>query len=110
MDDDFNTREALAAVFDFANTVNKTLGRVGKEALEDVDAAFERFGGVLGLWRRRGSSRDDLAEGLVSALVQLREDARARKDFAVSDRIRDVLAAHGIALQDTKTGVRWKRR
>ena len=109
MDDDFNTREALAAVFDFANTVNKTLGRVGNEALEVADAAFKTFGGVLGLWRR-GASRDALAEGLVAALVQLREDARARKDFEVSDRIRDVLAAHGIALQDTKTGVRWKRR
>ena len=110
MDDDFNTREAIAAVFDFANAVNKALGRAGTAALAEARETFETFGGVLGLWRGRKDAREGLAEGLIDALVEIREDARKRKDFATSDRVRDVLAAHGIVLEDTKAGVRWKRR
>ena len=110
MDDDFNTREAVAAVFDLASAVNKALGRAGKEALADTRTAFETFGEVLGLWRGQKDGREGLAEGLIDALVQLREDARGRKDFALSDRIRDLLAAQRVALEDTKTGVRWKAR
>jgi len=108
MEDDFNTREALAAVFDLAGVANKALGQTGREALADAQAAFETFGEVLGLWRRKGRGAA-VSEGLIDALVALREDARKRKDFATSDRIRDLLAADGIALEDTKTGVRWKR-
>src|SRR3990170_4700557 len=110
MDDDFNTREALAAGFDFAGVVNKALGHTGRDALADALAAFETFGEVLGLWRRRKGRVAAVAEGLIDALVDLREDARQRKDFATSDRIRDLLAADGIVLEDTKTGIRWKRR
>ncbi len=110
MDDDFNTREAIAAVFDLANAVNKALGRAGKDALVDAYAAFEAFGGVLGLWRRRTGFAAGLAEDLLDALVALREDARKRKDFATADKVRDLLAARGIALEDTKAGVRWKWR
>jgi len=108
MDDDFNTREALAAVFDFANAVNRALGHAGKGALAEGAAAFETFGQIIGLWRQRQAGPEGLAESLVGALVELREDARSRKDFALSDRIRDLLAVRGILLEDTKTGVRWK--
>jgi len=110
MDDDFNTREALAAVFDFAGVVNKALGHTGRDALADALAAFETFGEVLGLWRRRKGRVAAVSEGLIDALVALREDARKRKDFRTSDRIRDLLAADGIVLEDTKTGLRWKHR
>jgi len=110
MDDDFNTREALAAVFDFAGVVNKALGHTGRDALADALAAFETFGEVLGLWRRRKGRVAAVSEGLIDALVALREDARKRKDFATSDRIRDLLVADGIVLEDTKTGLRWKHR
>lgn len=109
MDDDFNTREAIAAVFDFANAVNKALGHAGRDALSDARAAFGTFGDVLGLWRRKDHTQG-LADRLAGALVQLREEARKRKDFATSDRIRSLLAALGIVVEDTKTGARWRRR
>jgi len=49
-------------------------------------------------------------DALVDALVELREDARKRRDFVLSDRIRDLLGNRGIVLEDTKSGVRWKVR
>ena len=110
MDDDFNTREAIAAVFDFAGAVNRALGHVGKDALADAHAAFETFGEVLGLWRRPKALPEGVGAGILDAIVQLREDARKRKDFATSDRIRELLSAHGIVLEDIKTGIRWKPR
>ncbi|TLZ51480.1 MAG: cysteine--tRNA ligase [Methanobacteriota archaeon] len=110
MDDDFNTREALAGLFDLANAVNRSSGKVGREALADAWATFDASGAVLGLWRRPKDSGKGLAGDLIDALVELREDARKRKDFATSDRIRDVLAARGVVLEDTKSGVRWKAR
>jgi len=109
MDDDFNTREALAAVFDFANAVNKALGSAGREALADAWTTFDTFGDVLGLWRRRATAMA-APDALVDALVELREDARKRRDFVLSDRIRDLLGDRGIVLEDTKSGVRWKVR
>jgi cysteinyl-tRNA synthetase len=110
MDDDFNTREALAAVFDFTNAVNRALGAAGRAALADASATFESFGDVLGLWRRSSTQGKALTDAVIEAFVELREEARMRKDFALSDRIRDLLAARGIVLEDTKTGVRWKAR
>ncbi len=110
MSDDFNTREALAAIFDYAREVNRATGAgAGKAALEEAAAAFGTFGEVLGLFAR-GAEDAALTDGLVDVLIGLREDARKRKDFATADRIRDALAALGVALEDARDGVRWKRR
>ena len=110
MSDDFNTREALAAVFDYAREVNRaTSTGAGKTALDEAAGAFATFGEVLGLFAR-GAEDAALTEGLVDLLIGLREDARKRKDFATADRIRDALAALGVALEDTRDGARWKRR
>lgn len=110
MSDDLNTREAIAAVFDYAREVNKGLGvGAGKAALEDVASAFRTFGEVLGLFAR-GTHEAAITEGLVDLLTGLREEARKRKDFATADRIRDALSTLGVMLEDTQGGVRWKRR
>ncbi len=110
MSDDFNTREALAAVFDYAREVNRAIGLgAGRGALDEVAGAFDAFGDVLGLFAR-GETGVALTEGLVDLLVGLREDARKRKDFATADRIREALGALGIALEDGRDGARWKRR
>jgi cysteinyl-tRNA synthetase len=109
MSDDFNTREAIAALFEFARDANKAMDAgAGKAAIDAAAAAFGTIGEVLGLFRE---SRVDagVVDGLVGLLVRLREDARARKDFAGADRIRDELGRLGIVLEDTRDGVRWKR-
>ncbi len=110
MSDDFNTREALAAIFEYARTVNKALETgAGKDALDGAAHAFRTFGDVLGLFREQ-PTETGLVEGLMDLVVALREDARKRKDFATADRIRSTLASAGIVLEDTKDGVRWKRK
>ena len=79
--------------------------------LRDLDAAARAFGTageVLGLFRETHAD-EAVVDGLVALLGRLREDARARKDFAGADRIRDELARLGIVLEDTRDGVRWKR-
>ncbi|TLZ43067.1 MAG: cysteine--tRNA ligase [Methanobacteriota archaeon] len=110
MSDDFNTREALAVLFDYARVVNKAIEvGAGRTALEETARVFQTIARVLGLFEDR-SEGSTLVNGLLDLLVSLREDARKRKDFAASDRIRDALAALGVTLEDTRDGVRWKRK
>jgi len=109
MDDDFNTREALAAVFEFARLVNKALAAgAGKAALGEAVALFDRAGGILGLFRETASVAAE--DGLLDLLVEAREAARMRKDFPTADRIRERLGELGYALDDGRDGARWKRR
>ena len=110
MSDDFNTREALAALFDYAREVNRAIAAgSGKAALDEAARAFRTFGDVLGLFARE-SVDATVTEAVVDLLIDLREDARKRKDFATADRIRTALAGLGIVLEDARDGVRWKRR
>ncbi len=82
---------------------------VGRAALEEAYEAFATVGEVLGLLEER-TEAEGLVDGLVDLLIGLREDARGRKDFGAADRIREALAELGIVLEDTRDGVRWKRR
>jgi len=112
--DDLNVAVALAAVFAFVKEVNVAIeeGRIGQgdkprvvDALADVDHVL----GVLDAtaWDT-GAGEDVSAE--IERLIQERKDARERRDFAASDRIRGELAARGIVLEDTPQGTRWKRK
>ncbi|HYY49191.1 MAG TPA: cysteine--tRNA ligase [Thermoplasmata archaeon] len=110
MSDDFNTRQAIAVLFDYARVVNKAIeAGAGRSALEETAKVFQTTGKVLGLFEVPVQS-PTLVEGVLDLLVGLREDARKRKDFAAADRIRDALAALGVTLEDTGDGVRWKRK
>jgi cysteinyl-tRNA synthetase len=110
MSDDFNTRQAIAVLFDYARIVNKAIeAGVGRTALEESARVFRTVAGVLGLFEERAES-STLVDGLLDLVVSLRDDARKRKDFAAADRIRDALAALGVTLEDTRDGVRWKRK
>jgi cysteinyl-tRNA synthetase len=110
MSDDFNTREAIAVLFEYARTVNKAIEEgAGQDALREAASVFRTAGDVLGLFQTAALG-SNLLEGVMDLVIGLREDARKRKDFATADRIRDALAALGIALEDTREGVRWKRK
>ncbi len=110
MSDDFNTREAVAVMFDYSRAVNKALDSgAGRNALDEVMRAFRTFSEILGILPAPVEGAD-IVDRLLDLIVALREDARKRKDFVAADRIRDALGAIGVVLEDTRDGVRWKRR
>ncbi len=110
MDDDFNTALAIAAIFDFCHEVNSNVSGASLEALKAAAEAFNGFDSVLGMLIPRQKEQDDgLAEGLMNILISVRQSARAAKDWATADAIRDQLKALGIILEDIPQGVRWKR-
>jgi cysteinyl-tRNA synthetase len=100
MDDDFNTREAVAALFDLANFSNGLLHEkdaIPRSEREALLGAFGELGGVLGLFEKKGQE-PDVVEGLVRLLQEVRQEARAKKDFATSDKIRDRLKQMGVII------------
>jgi cysteinyl-tRNA synthetase len=114
--DDLNTPQAIGVLFELCRDVNAKLsGDTGlsESSLRDAKALLEDFGRtVLGIVRQAddGSSSGDpdLQENLIGFLLQLRKDARAQKNFALSDQIRDQLNDAGVLLEDTKEGTSWK--
>jgi len=113
MDNDFNSADALAAVFVFVNTVNAALDEHGTVSESDRDAALDALRSmdeVLALLEVANASRalDDDQVAYVEQKIQERTTARANKDFATSDAIRDELAGKGIVLEDGPDGTRWK--
>ena len=109
MDDDFNTAAALASIHDLVREINIVMTSEGLLS-KDRDAvldAIAKFDSVLGIFGKADSGSLDVA---IEALVEEREEARRQRNFARSDEIRDELAAQGIILEDTKDGVRWKRK
>lgn len=109
MDDDLNNAAALAAVHDLVREVNiimaeRSLSSEEKDAVLDAVAKFDA---VLGIF---GPEDTELLDADIEKLIEDRQTARANRDFARSDQIRDELAEKGIILEDTKDGVRWKRR
>lgn len=109
MDDDFNTASALAAVHDLVREINTVMAS-GQLFADDRDAvltAIAKFDSVLGIFGPEGS---EMLDADIEALIEERQCARRDRDFARSDEIRDLLADKGIILEDTKDGVRWKRK
>ena len=113
MDNDFNSADALAAVFVFVNTANAALDEHAVVSESDRDAALDALHSmdeVLALLEVANASRalDDDQVAYVEQKIQERTAARANKDFATSDAIRDELAGKGIVLEDGPDGTRWK--
>jgi cysteinyl-tRNA synthetase len=109
MDDDFNTAAALASIHDLVREINIVMtgeGLLSKDRDAVLDA-IAKFDSVLGIFGKADSGSLDVA---IEALVAEREEARRQRNFARSDEIRDQLAGQGIILEDTKDGVRWKRK
>ncbi|MCG8997299.1 cysteine--tRNA ligase [Laribacter hongkongensis] len=109
MDDDFNTVEAVAVLFELAGEANKSRSA-------ELAGWLKTLGGVLGLLQRDpvdflqgGSLEGEISADEVEQLIAARKAARAGKDWAESDRIRDELIARGIVLEDGAGGTTWRR-
>ena len=114
LDDDLNTANALAALFSFVREANAELDRdVGNAtvALEVARRALHRMDEVLGILElaRAEQAVDDELGAWVEERIRLRQEARARCDFAAADRIRGELASRNIVVEDTPSGPRWKK-
>jgi cysteinyl-tRNA synthetase len=109
MDDDFNTSIALAAIHNLSREVNTALARkqVKAENQQELLALIDRFDTVLNIF---GEQQREMLEGEIQSLIDERQEARRRREFGRADEIRDELASRGIVLEDTKDGVRWKRK
>jgi cysteinyl-tRNA synthetase len=109
MDDDFNTANALASIHNLIRDVNTSM-QAGGLLSQDRDRLLETiqaFDSVLGIF---GPEESEMLDTDIEALIEERQCARRDRNFARSDEIRDLLAEKGIILEDTKDGVRWKRK
>jgi cysteinyl-tRNA synthetase len=115
MDDDLGVPQALAVVHGAVREGNAALAAGDKETVRRVLAEVRAMLGVLGLdplgepWTSAGDASDlrGVVDALVGVALEERAEARARKDYAAADRIRDRLAAAGVAVEDTASGPRW---
>jgi cysteinyl-tRNA synthetase len=114
MRDDLNTAAALGAMFELVRAMNSAIdaGTLGAGDVPVVEAAFRHFDDVIGVVSLR--AKEDAASGVSEAEIERRmterQEARRRRDFAASDRIRHELAAQGILVEDGPQGTRWKRK
>ena len=107
MDDDFNTADAIASVFELVKFINTTAdGSRTKEYLDSLYEKLFRLTDVLGIIIEK---KEDMLDGEIEELIAKRQAARKEKNFALADQIRDELLAKGIILEDTREGVKWKR-
>jgi cysteinyl-tRNA synthetase len=108
MDDDLNTAGALGALFTFIRDANTAIdaGRISPGDAEGMRAALRKIDPVLDIFPDLEQSID--AE--VESLIEQRQAARKARNFAESDRIRDLLLSRGIVLEDTPAGVRWRKK
>ncbi len=109
LDNDLNVAEALAAIHDFVREVNIALadGTIKFDDNQEMLEVVAKFDAVLGIF---GAAQQEMLDDEIQALVDERQAARKAKNFARSDEIRTLLAEQGIILEDTKDGMRWKRK
>ena len=108
--DDLNAPAAGASLFDLGRALNQAVADpgIGSDALRRALAAYVDLWGVLGIDVRVGQDARQERAAEVEHLVQARQQARARRDFAEADRIRAELDAMGVAIEDTRDGARWR--
>lgn len=114
MDDDFNTAQGIALLFDFSREVNKYLSDTTKLNKKLIEGALEFLNkvavGVFSIINTEGKQQlSSIEDELINLLINIRLDAKKNKNFALSDKIRDDLKALGIILADSKEGTTFKR-
>jgi cysteinyl-tRNA synthetase len=107
LDDDLNTPEALASIFTFVKRTNALIdaGDLGVDGAASILGALRRINSVLGVL----SFEAEALPSDLAALIASRDAARRRHDYTESDRIRDLLLARGVVVEDTPSGTKWKR-
>ncbi|PVX24188.1 MAG: cysteine--tRNA ligase [Candidatus Bathyarchaeum sp.] len=113
MDEDFNTPQALAALFEISKEINKFLDenkQVSAEILETVYSSFSELGKALGLFQQEKTKDvgEKIANDLVQLLFDLREELRNKKEYGLSDEIRTRMKDLGLVIEDTAEGPKWK--
>ena len=116
MDDDFNTALAISQMFGLGKEINRYHQEVERGLAFDAANfrkaadAFHAMAEIIGIFEQEEAPADDgLADALMDLIIGIRQDARAEKNWTVADKIRDGLKEAGIVLEDTPSGVRWKR-
>jgi len=104
MQDDLNSPEALALSLEFSNKINVALDKHDPINLTALRNVFEKMFFLFGLQKEKSTIPEE-----ITTLAQARETARVNKDFAESDRIRDLIASHGYKIEDTSTGYQIKK-
>ena len=107
MDDDFNTADAIASVFELVKYINTTAdGNRSKEYLDTLYDILFKLTDVLGIIIDK---KEEMLDDEIEAMIEKRQAARKERNFALADQIRDELLAKGIILEDTREGVKWKK-
>ena len=107
MDDDFNTADAVASVFELVKFINTTAdGNRSKEYLDTLYNILFKLTDVLGIIIDK---KEEMLDADIEAMIEKRQAARKERNFALADQIRDELRAKGIILEDTREGVKWKK-
>lgn len=107
MDDDFNTADAIAAIFELVKLSNSTADESSTKAYAGLCRdTIETLCGILGIITERET---EILDSEIEALIEARRQARKNKDFSLADEIRSKLLDMGIVLEDTREGVKWKR-
>ena len=117
MNEDLNTAVALSVIFELVRLTNTLLNddKTSSKTLGALDELFTKLGGeVLGIVKDQydfeAATDEQLLDHLIQAMIQQRQKARANKDFAAADGIRDKLAELGIILEDKPDGTTWRRK
>lgn len=109
MDDDLNTADAISVIFELAKFMNTNISdQSSKEFVQLNLDIFNELTGVMNIANKSVEEDDSLSQK-VEDLIAKRAQAKKEKNFALADQIRDELAAMGIAIEDTRQGVKWKR-
>ena len=107
MDDDFNTADAVSAIFELVKFINTSASAEHTASyLEALYAQLNTLCGILGILLEQD---EEILDEEIEALIAKRQEARKEKNFARADEIRDILLEKGIQLKDTREGVQWKR-